>query len=153
MKLGDLLDETQVRIFPEPALKEEIITAMVDLLPASRNPAVREEILRGVREREGIETTGLGHGVAFPHGIAAVGSAVHIALGIARQPVDFQSLDGEPVRLVFMLVGSEENREVQLKVLARASRLLRQPAVREALVQARDAAQVMRLLREAESED
>ena len=150
MKLSDFLDEDTIKIFLDSETKDEIIEELVDLLPPSRTPGLKERILTSVMERERIETTGLGEGIAFPHGVAPVGSSLYMAMGLTREPVDFDSFDGVPVRIFFMLVSSEENRALQLKGLARAARLLHNRPLREALLAARSADEVMEVIRRDE---
>jgi mannitol/fructose-specific phosphotransferase system IIA component (Ntr-type) len=150
MKLSDLLNDDTIKIFLDSETKDEIIEELVDLLPPSRTPGLKERILASVMERERIETTGLGEGIAFPHGVAPVGPSLYMAMGLAREPVDFDSFDGAPVRIFFLLVSSEENRALQLKGLARAARLLHNRPLRDALLAARSAAEVMRVIRRDE---
>lgn len=105
-----------------------------------------------VRERERVLSTGIGHGVALPHGKTDACSEMVIAAGVAEGPVEFDALDDQPVRLVFLLVGPETAAGLHIKMLSRISRLVRQPELRDQLMSAPDAETFRRMLREAESE-
>ncbi|HLE40116.1 MAG TPA: PTS sugar transporter subunit IIA [Nitrospirota bacterium] len=96
---------------------------------------VREEdgIVRVLAEREALGSTGIGDGVAIPHGKVRGLREIVVAFGRSRNGVDFQSLDGKPVHLFFLLLTPEDNPGDHLKVLARISRLLKNPVLREDL--------------------
>lgn len=151
LRLSELLDESTIRVPLAGTTPGAIIEELVDALPACRHPALREEVLRRVREREALETTALGHGVAFPHGMAPVGGRVFVALGITASPLDFDAFDGQPVRIVILIVGSEENRRAQLRVLSLASTLLHEAAFRAQLIAARTPGEALDLIRNAEA--
>lgn len=151
LRLSELLDESTIRIPLAGTTRATIIEELVDAIPACRHPALREEVLRRVMEREALETTALGHGVAFPHGMAPVGGRVLVALGITASPLDFEAFDGQPVRIVILIVGSEENRRAQLRVLSLASTLLHDAVFRSQLIAARSPAEALDLIRNAEA--
>jgi PTS system nitrogen regulatory IIA component len=109
-----------------------------------------EDLLQAVEEREQVLSTGIGHGVAIPHGRSGRLADLRIAAGVAREPIEFGSLDGEPVRLVFLLVAPESEAGVHVKALSRITRLVRQPLVRERLMRASNGEEFVRILREAE---
>ena len=108
-------------------------------------------MLRAVREREAVLSTGIGHGVAIPHGKSAAVSDLRMAAGRAASPVEFDALDGQPVSLFFLLVGPESAAGPHIKALSRISRIVRRDDVRERLVAARSAEEFLRALQEAES--
>jgi mannitol/fructose-specific phosphotransferase system IIA component (Ntr-type) len=147
--LSDLLRAERVRIPLEGRSKDELLRELVDAV-AVGNGADREEMLRAVREREAVLSTGIGHGVAIPHGKSAAIPELRLAAGRASEPVDFDALDGEPVVLLFLLVGPESAAGAHIRVLSRISRLVRQDAVRERLIRAGDAEEFLRILREAD---
>ncbi len=97
-------------------------------------------------ERERLATTAIGEGVAIPHGkLDAVGKLVAV-VGRAPEGVDFDSMDGRPTHLFFVLVAPENSTGVHLKALARISRLFKDPEFRTRLMQARDAQEIFRVI-------
>jgi len=107
---------------------------------AARVDGVDPEVLRKVlEERELLASTAIGDGIAIPHGkMDSVGRLVG-ALGRARKGIEFESIDGQPTHLVFMLVAPASSTGVHLKALARLSRLFRDASFRERLMAAADA--------------
>jgi mannitol/fructose-specific phosphotransferase system IIA component (Ntr-type) len=96
-------------------------------------------------------STGIGHGVAIPHGKSAAVSELRMAAGRVAEPVEFDALDGQPVELLFLLVGPETAAGPHIKALSRISRLVRKDEVRDRLISARDAGEFLRTLQEAEA--
>lgn len=110
-----------------------------------------DEALRVVQQREQVLSTGIGHGVALPHGKTDVCPELAIAAGVTREPVEFDALDAAPVRLVFLLVGPESSAGAHIKALSRISRLVRQPELRDRLMAAEDRESFLEVLRGAEA--
>ena len=106
----------------------------------------REVLARVLLERERLASTAIGEGVAIPHGkLDAVGKLVAV-VGRAPEGVDFDSMDGRPTHLFFVLVAPENSTGVHLKALARISRLFKDPEFRTRLMQAKDAQEIFRVL-------
>jgi PTS system fructose-specific IIA component len=97
-------------------------------------------------------STGIGNGVAIPHGKSQGVEELAVALGITPQEVNFDSLDGKPVRIVFLLVGPEKASSTHIKMLSRISRLLNQAAFRQKLIQAQSSADVMAIIVQEEKQ-
>lgn len=150
MTLFDLLTPERIRIPLKGRTKDDLLRELVDVVAAG-NGADREEMLRAVREREAVLSTGIGHGVAIPHGKSSALSELRLAAGTASEAVDFDALDGEPVRLLFLLVGPETAAGAHIKALSRISRLVRQDSVRQRLTEAETPEAFLEALREAES--
>jgi fructose-specific phosphotransferase system IIA component len=148
--LTDLLPAVRVRVPLRATNKDEILDELVDVLVEGRCVDDHDEVLRVVREREAVLSTGIGNGVALPHGKSAACSDLFLAAGVTAEPVDFDALDGRPVRLVFMLVGPESVAGAHIKALSQISRLVRRPEVRQRLVEAEDGEAFLAVLREAE---
>jgi mannitol/fructose-specific phosphotransferase system IIA component (Ntr-type) len=147
--LTELLKAERIRIPLRGRTKDELLRELVDAV-AGDNGADREEMLRAVREREAVLSTGIGHGVAIPHGKSAAISELRLAAGRAVEPVKFDALDGKPVSLLFLLIGPETAAGAHIKVLSRISRLVRQDTVRERLITAESPDEFLRALHEAE---
>ncbi len=106
----------------------------------------REVLAKVLLERERLASTAIGEGVAIPHGkLDAVGKLVAV-VGRAPEGVDFDSMDGRPTHLFFVLVAPENSTGVHLKALARISRLFKDPEFRTRLMQAKDAQEIYRVI-------
>lgn len=110
----------------------------------------RDAVLRAVRERESVLSTGIGYGVAIPHGKTGLLSELRMAAGRSREPMEFDALDGLPVQLFFLLIGPDAAAGPHIKALSRISRIVRQDDVRADLIAAKDPASFMRALQNAE---
>jgi PTS system fructose-specific IIA component len=110
---------------------------MVELLAG--DPAVKDldEVRRVVLEREEMMSTGVGKGLALPHGKTSAVTGNVAALALTRLPVDFEAIDDQPVRLVFLLVGTPDSKSLHVKILSRISRLMNRDDVRQRMVAAR----------------
>jgi len=150
--LTDILTSARVKVPLESSTKAEVLHELVALLTSDGASGDAEEVLRVVEQREQVLSTGIGHGVALPHGKSSACPELTIAAGVTREPLDFDALDGEPVRLVFLLVGPESAAGEHIKALSRISRLVRQPELRERLIGSADPASFMQALHEAEAE-
>ena len=137
MRLSELLNPQAVSVRLRSRTKREVIAELVDLLEGAHDIQSQGEILMRVLHREEGQTTGIGNGVAIPHGKARAVSRMVAAAGVSPEGVDFQSVDGEPARLFVLLAAPETVGSLQVKVLANISRVLKEEGVRQSL---RDAA-------------
>jgi mannitol/fructose-specific phosphotransferase system IIA component (Ntr-type) len=149
--LTELLTVERIRIPLQARTKDELLVELVDVCARSHAIEDGADVLRAVREREAVLSTGIGHGVAIPHGKSAAVSELRMAAGRSAAPVDFDALDGEPVSLFFLLVGPESAAGPHIKALSRISRLVRQDEVRQRLNAAATAEEFLQALQEAES--
>src|SRR5690606_7781390 len=102
-------------------------------------------------DREEVLSTGIGHGVAIPHGKSSSVDGLVLVAGVTPEGVDFEALDGRPVHLFFLLVGPEAAAGQHVKALSRVSRLLRRESFRDRLISAPDAESFYSVLSEAEA--
>lgn len=151
MLLTDLLTPERIRIPLKSRSKEELLRELVEVITQHDGVDDPEAVLKAVLEREAVLSTGIGNGVAIPHGKSSAVPELRMAAGLTRQPVDFDALDGQPVRLFFMLVGPESAAGPHIKALSRISRLVRKESVRARLESARNAEEFYRALKEAET--
>jgi len=140
MKLQDILSEELIKVPLASREKKTAIEEMVDVLAAAKRIRDRDQVLKAILDRESVMSTGVGDGVAIPHGKAEAAPQIVAALGIARVPVDFESIDDKPVNLIWLLVGPPHQTGPHLKALSRISRLVHKRDFRERLVAATDAA-------------
>jgi PTS system nitrogen regulatory IIA component len=136
MKIIDLLNPTAVAGDLKSTAKSDVLVELTDALLRVENGLDRDEIIRVLQERERLGSTGIGEGVAIPHGKLKNLEKLIISFGRSRRGVDFDSMDGKPAHLFFLLVAPEESVGIHLKTLARISKLLKNPAVRQRLLDA-----------------
>jgi len=152
MKLTDYITIKNIRI----GIKNEGKTAIIEELlgiAASLSPDLDiDAALKGLLHRENIGSTGIGKGVAIPH--AGIKNCTRIlpVIGISKNGLDYNSLDGNPVRIFFLILYPEQQIKMQLKFLARVSRLLRNGNLRDSLLQCSSPEDVMDVLNKYESE-
>jgi fructose-specific phosphotransferase system IIA component len=148
--LSDLLTPDRIKIPLVSSTKDDLLGELVGVVGRASEVSDVEDVLRAVREREEVLSTGIGNGVAIPHGKSASVASLAMAAGVTREPVDFEALDGQPVSLFFLLIGPESAAGQHVKALSRISRLLRRDSFRQRLVQAASPQQFFEILREAE---
>ena len=150
MKIMEFLSEQAVVCHLAATEKEEVIAELVAVLHRAGEikekdaPKLKEVLLN----REALGSTGIGQGVAIPHGKNNCVSRLVAAFGVSQQGVDFGSLDGEPAHLFFLLVAPEDSAGPHLKALARISRLLKDKFFRDALRQAKDERTLLKIIRD-----
>jgi fructose-specific phosphotransferase system IIA component len=150
--LSELLTPERVRVALEARTKDGVIEELVGVLRDAGAVGDAEGVLRAVRRREEVLSTGVGDGVAIPHGKSDGVAELAMAAGVAASPIDFDALDGQPVRLFFLLVGPESAAGPHVKALSRIARLVRRDEFRERLASAATPEAFMAVLAEAESE-
>jgi mannitol/fructose-specific phosphotransferase system IIA component (Ntr-type) len=148
--LSELLTPERVRVPLRGASKEALLEELVDVLRECGAVADAGVVLGAVRERERVLSTGVGSGVAIPHGKAESVPTLAMAAGVTGGPVEFESLDGQPVRLLFLLVGPDSEAGAHVKALGRISRLVRRDGFRERLIASSSPEEFMAVLAEAE---
>ena len=151
MLLTDLLTPERICIPLHSDNKEDLLRELVDVVAGEEGPETRGDVLRAVQERETVLSTGIGQGIAIPHGKSAALPELRLAAGRTAVPVEFDALDGQPVRLLFLLVGPETAAGPHIKALSRISRILRQDSVRDRLIAAVTPQEFFDALRQAEN--
>ena len=151
MLLSELLTPERIRVPLSSRTKDDVIRELVELAAHGQDPSVVAPILAAVREREEVLSTGIGGGIAIPHGKTPVVDQLIVAAGVAATPVDFDALDGQPVELFFLLVGPESAAGAHVKALSRISRLLRRDSLRQELLRTTSGAEFLRLVQAAEA--
>src|SRR3989339_715761 len=145
MKIMDFLCPEAISIDLKGQDKKSAINELVDLLVKAKKIKKPAEVIEAVLEREKLGSTGIGQGVAIPHGKTEALSQQFGVLGISQKGLDFNSLDGEPVYMVFLLVGPVEVAGQHLKALARISRLFKDKFFRQALRDAKSPDDVLKI--------
>ena len=151
MKIMDFLNKKAISVNVKSTDKEGIIRELVDLLDNASQIKNKEELIKAVLSREALGSTGIGQGVGIPHAKSQNVKELVAAFGLSKNGVDFDSLDGEPVHIFFLLLAPEESAGPHLKALARISRMLKDKYFRELLRKAKDENDVLRIIQEEDS--
>ena len=150
MKITEFLDKKGIKIGVESTEKEDVLKEMVDVLANVKDIGDKKGIVKALSDRENLGSTGIGQGIAIPHGKTdRVGGLVAV-LGISHKGVNFEALDGELVYILFLLVAPKETAGPHLKALAQISRLLRDPYFCELLRRCKSSEEVYELIRREE---
>jgi mannitol/fructose-specific phosphotransferase system IIA component (Ntr-type) len=147
--LTDLLTPDRIRVPLSATDKPGVLRELVQLL-ADRSGAPFEPLLSAVLEREAVLSTGIGHGIAIPHAKSSAVDKLWLVCGGAGDGIAFDALDGQPVRLFFLLLGPDSAAGLHVKALSRIARLVRGDQVREALLSAESPEAFHQILVEAE---
>lgn len=150
MKITSILTEDLIQVNIPGNSKDEVINAIIDLSAKSQKIKDIDKVRQAIFEREKIMSTGVGKGFAIPHGKTDAVSDIVAAFGITEHPIDYQSLDHEPVRLLFLLIGKDSLVGAHIKLLSRISRLMNKEELRNTLLEATSPAQILQILKEEE---
>ncbi len=150
MKITEFLDKRGIKMNIESSDKEDVLKELVDLLAEVKDIGDKKLILKALIERENLGSTGIGQGIAIPHGKTDKVKDIVAVLGISRKGVNFDALDGESVYLFFLLVAPKENPGPHLKALAQISRLLRDSFFCELIKRCKTPDEVYELIRKEE---
>jgi PTS system nitrogen regulatory IIA component len=148
MKVLEFLDPGSICLELKSQSKPDVILELCELLKANGKIKDLPTVSAALMEREKLGSTGIGQGVAIPHGKSDSATSLIGALGISRKGVQFDSLDGEPVHVIFLLVAPNDSSGQHLKALARVSRLLKDKFFRQALKEAKLPSDIEKIIRE-----
>ena len=152
MKITDLLSEKAINLQGKANSKEEAIIQLVDLMVENENINNKEAYKQAVLKREEEGTTGIGEGIAIPHGKTDAVEKPGLAAMIIPDGVDFKSLDGSPAKLLFLIAAPNTKDNVHLDVLSRLSTLLMDTDFRQALYNAKSPKEFLECIDKAEKE-
>ncbi len=150
MKITDFIDKRGIKIGLEATEKEDALKELVDVLATIKEIGDKKSIVRALIDRERLGSTGIGQGIAIPHGKTDRVNGLVAVLGISRKGVNFEALDGEMVYIFFLLVAPKDTAGPHLKALAQISRLLRDTYFCELLKRCNTADEVYELIRREE---
>ena len=136
MKIVELLSPEAVVADMKSTEKFAALAELTDSIVTIQEGLDRDEVLRVLHERERLGSTGIGDGVAIPHGKLKNLDQLLLAFGCSKNGINFDSMDGKPAHLFFLLLAPEESVGIHLETLARISKLLKSPAVRQSLLNA-----------------
>lgn len=149
MKISDFLCEKAVTANLKGTNKKEIIEELVNLLVKSGEVEKRNKskLIEVLMAREALGSTAIGQGIAIPHGKCEYTKKLIAGLGISKKGIDFDSLDGEPAHIFFLLFAPIDSAGPHLKALARISRLLKDRYFRENLKAVQDEQEILSLIK------
>jgi fructose-specific phosphotransferase system IIA component len=152
MLLTHILQPSCVKVPLASQDKQSAINELVDALDDVGQLKDKEEVKRVVLAREETRSTGIGSGIAIPHGKCVQVKDLVMALGIAHEPIDFDSVDGRPVRIIILVVSPQDQTGGHIQALASISRVMLDEQFREALEKSTSAEEAYRLLQAKEKE-
>ena len=151
MKISDILVREGSILDLVATGKDDLLAELAGALAAAEPALERDALLTVLREREALQSTGIGEGVAIPHGKIAGLTRLVATFARSTAGVDFESIDGQPTQLFFLLVVPEQSGGQHLKALARISRFFRDASFREKLLAAQGLDEIFRAIEEEDA--
>jgi fructose-specific phosphotransferase system IIA component len=152
MNLTQILSPSCIKVPLESQDKNSSITELVDLLDSNNLLSDRDIVLNAVLTREKTRSTGIGSGIAIPHGKCNAVKELVMAIGIAEEPIEFESVDGKPVKIILLLVSPIDQTGPHIQALAKISRLMLDDSFKENLEKSTSAEEAYKLLSKKEKE-
>ncbi len=146
MKLTDILSPECVKVPLTASTKDQAIAELVDVLASNGKIQNREAVLKAILDREATRSTGIGYGLAVPHGKCAGCPKLAMAIGKPGAPIDFASTDGKPVRLIVLLASPPDQTGPHIQALARISRLMLMEQFRDQIGEADNPAAIFEVI-------
>ncbi|MBW2621596.1 MAG: PTS sugar transporter subunit IIA [Deltaproteobacteria bacterium] len=151
MRLTDILHQEAVKADLTAERKKDVLEELCSLV-AEKEGLELEPLLQVLLEREKLGSTGITDGIAIPHGKSSDIDKILVAFGRSGSGIDFDSMDGGPAYLFFLILAPMNSTTVHLKVLAKISRLLKDPVLRKELNEAKDSLAIYKLISERDSD-
>jgi fructose-specific phosphotransferase system IIA component len=152
MRLTDILRPQNIKIPLKAANKTEAITELVEVLAQSGDVLDPKRVLESVLERESTRTTGIGNGLAIPHGKTTGTNDLVMAIGRPDRPIDFQAIDGRPVTIIWLLSSPPDKTGAHIHALAKISRLMTLDKFRQNLNTCKTAQEMFDAIAQQESQ-
>lgn len=148
MKITDILDEASIIQDLRSTSKKGVLEELSDVLVEGGKLPDRDKVVEVLLDREKLGSTGIGDGIAIPHGKMKGIKDLVISFGRSTKGINFESIDNKPTHLFFLLVAPENSAGIHLKALARISRLLKDPSFRRRLMEAKDRGDLFTIITE-----
>lgn len=146
MKLSKFSEENLIVFDLKAASKEGVIEELVDLINVSNMVSDKDMLLKDIKDREELVTTGIGYGVAFPHAKTKSVKGIVIAFGRSNEGIDFEAIDHKPVNLFFIIAAPEDAIGAHLNVMSRLSYLMKSEENRQTLMTVTSPGEVLELI-------
>lgn len=150
MNILDILPPEGIKVPLEATHKQAAIDELIDLLSSQGFVTDAPALKRAVWEREQQRSTGIGEGLAIPHGKSTSARALTMAIGKPSEPIEFGSIDRKPVRMIILLVSPADRIAEHIQALGKVSRLMTSPQFRTACYDAKSSAELYELFRKGE---
>jgi len=151
MKILDVLHKDAIlnnlKSLDKKGIIEELVTPVAHIAGVEH-----EDLVRVLMERERLGSTGIGGGIGIPHGKLKFLKTLVLGFGLSRKGVDFESIDGRPVHIFFLLITPENSTGIHLKLLAQISRILKKDPFKEKLLNAADSDEIISIIQEEDEE-
>ena len=151
MRLTEILKPADIKIPLAAATKNEAIAELVGVLAANNEITDAKKVLDAVLDRESTRTTGIGNGLAIPHGKCPGTNQLAMAIGRPEKPIDFQSIDGKPVNLIWLLTSPPDKTGLHIHALARITRFMTVDRVRHGLTTAKTPEEIFEIIVQQEA--
>ena len=150
MKITEFLSKECIKIGLKSKSKKDVLEELVDVLVAAGKVTDKKKVMQVLLEREELGSTGIGQGVAIPHGKTDDVTSLVAAFGLTKEGCQFDTLDGDPVNIFFLLLAPYNASGIHLKSLAKISGLLKDKYFRKGLVNCASADEVLTVIAEEE---
>lgn len=150
MKISDYLLRDAIKIGIESTNKNDALFELVSLLEKTGKISDKNSVQKSLVDREELGTTGIGYGIAIPHAKSDLVDDVCAVIGISKKGINFNSLDGEPVNIIFLFISPSNSAGKHLKILAKASQLLKDKYFRGPLISATTPDEIINIIKEEE---
>ncbi len=150
MNVSDILNKKRIITEFKSTSKEDVINEMIDTLKDNENVIDLEKVRQVVLEREKIMSTGIGNGFAIPHGKTDGVKEIVAVFAKLKEPIDFDSVDGKPVNMIFLMVGREDAVSDHIKMLSRISRIMNKEEIHNKLLLAETADEILEIFEQEE---
>ena len=152
MRLSEILKPQNIKVPLEAKIKTDAIGELVTLLAGNGDLSDPKKVLEAVLDREATRTTGIGNGLAIPHGKCTGTDHLVMAIGRPATPIDFQAIDGRPVNLIWLLSSPPDKTGPHIHALARISRLMTMDKFRAALANAKTGQEMWDIISQQENQ-
>lgn len=146
MKISDMLDEDHILVDLKARDKKAVLEELAGVITSHDSSLEKSSLVKVLMEREKLGSTGIGDGVAIPHGKVPGVEQPIISFGRSRKGLDFDSMDGTPAFLFFLLVAPENSASIHLKALARIAKILKNSSFRKMLMDASTKQEIYRTI-------
>ncbi|GAB5408675.1 MAG: PTS sugar transporter subunit IIA [Balneolaceae bacterium] len=150
MNLFTLLEEQTVVSNLEVKNKKQVINSIIDLLEPKMDGETLQKVREAVFERENVMSTGVGKGLAIPHCKTTAVDQNYAAFARLKEPLEYESIDGEPVQVIFLLIGPDTKQSHHIKLLSRISRLMNSASFMEKILEVESAEDILEAFKQEE---
>ena len=146
MQLKDLIKESTIKLELTSKDKNSLLDEMIELLVNDKVVTDRTKFKKDILKREELSNTGIGFGIAIPHAKSKAVKEPRIAIGVTQNGIDYSSIDGQDIKMIFMIAVNEQQSDLHLRALADLSRKLMHEEFRESILKAKSKKEIIDIL-------